>query len=61
MEKYEEKGFDVIVMRDFNAIIGLGAEKHPNSNGKRVLVMAGDLSIGNQLHAVMVGRLGKVV
>ena len=35
--KYEEKGSDVIVMGDFNSIIRLGAEKHPNSNGKRVL------------------------
>ncbi len=45
--KYEEKDFD-IVMGDFNARIGLGAEEHPNSNGKR-LVRVGDLSIGNQL------------
>ena len=35
--RYEEKGFDVIVMEDFNARIGLGAEGHPNSNGKRLL------------------------
>ena len=33
---YEEKGLDVIVMGDFNARIGLGAEEHPNSNGKRL-------------------------
>ena len=31
--KYEENGFDVIVMEDFNARIGLGAEEHPNSMG----------------------------
>ena len=49
--KYEEKGFDVIVMGDFNARIGLGAEEYPNSNGKRLLelVRTGDFSIGNQL------------
>ena len=29
MVKYEEKGYDVIVMGDFNARIGLGAEEHP--------------------------------
>ena len=33
----EEKGFDVFVMRDFNARIGLGAEEHPNYSGKRLL------------------------
>ena len=51
MVKYEEKDFDVIVMGDFNARIGLGAEEHPSSNGKRLLelVRAGDLSVGNQL------------
>ena len=49
--KYEEKSFDVIVIGDFNARIGLGAEEHPNSNGKRMLelVRVGDLSVGNQL------------
>ena len=49
--KYEEKGFDVIVMGDFNARIGLRAEEHPNSNGKRLLklVRARDLIVGNQL------------
>ena len=41
--KYEGKDFDVnycdgliIVMGNFNARIGLGAEEHPNSNGKRL-------------------------
>ena len=49
--KYEEKGLDVIVVENFNARIGLGAEEHPNSNGKRLLelVRAGNLSTGNQL------------
>ena len=49
--KYEEKSFDVIVMEDFNVRIGLGAEEHPNSNGKRLLelVRVGDLSVGIQL------------
>ena len=49
--KYEEKGFDVIVMGDFNAKIGLGAQEHPNSNGKRLLklVRAGDLGARYQL------------
>ena len=37
MVKKEEKGFDVIVMEDFNARIGLGAEEHRNSNGMRLL------------------------
>ena len=47
--KYEEKGFDVAVMGDFNTRIGLEAEEHPNSNEKRLLelVRAGDLSMGN--------------
>ena len=35
VEKYEDKGFYAIVMGDFNAKIGLGAEEHHNSNGKR--------------------------
>ena len=35
--KYEEKGFDIIVMENFNARIRLGAAAHPNSNGKRLL------------------------
>ena len=34
---YEEKDFDVVVMGDFNARIGLGAEDHPNNNGRRLL------------------------
>ena len=49
MVKYEENGFDVIVMEDFCARIGLEAEEHPNSNGKRLLVRAGDLNLGYQL------------
>ena len=49
--KYEEKGYDVIVMGYFKKKIRLRAEEHPNSNGKRLLelVREGDLSIGNQL------------
>ena len=44
-------------MENFYVRIGLGAEEHPNSNGKRLLefVMAGDLSVE------IVGGLGKVV
>ena len=34
--EYEEKGFDVDVMGDFNARIDLGTEDRPNSNGKRL-------------------------
>ncbi len=51
MVKYEEEGFDLIVMGDFNVRIGLGAEEHPNSNGKRLLelVVAGDHSVGSLL------------
>ena len=33
----KRKVFDAVVMGDFNARIGLGAEDHPNSNGKRLL------------------------
>ena len=49
--KYEEKGFDVIVMGYFDARIGMGAEEQPSSNGKRMLefVRAGDLNVGNRL------------
>ena len=54
--KYEEKGFDV-VMGNFNARIGLGAEDGPNSNGKRLLglVRVGDFGVGNKLQCC-VGR-----
>ena len=38
--KYEEKGFDVIVMGDFNARIGLGTDEHPSSNEKRLLELS---------------------
>ena len=49
--KYEEKGFDVAVMGNFNARIGLGAEDHPNSNGKKLLdlVRLGDFVVRNKL------------
>ena len=35
--KNEGKDFDVIVMRDYNTIIELGAEENSNGNGKRLL------------------------
>ena len=59
--KYEEKSFDVIVMGDFNARIGVGAEEHPNSNGKCMLELmrVGDLSIENQLQCSDGGGLGE--
>ena len=49
MVGYEEKGFDIVVMEDFNGRIGLGTEEHPNRNGKRLLelVRTGDLNVGN--------------
>ena len=61
--KYEEKGSDVIVMGDFNARIGLGAEEHPSSNRKRVLelVRREILAYGISCSAVMGGGHGKVV
>ena len=39
-------------MGDFIAIIGLGSEDHPNSNGKRLLdlMRLGDFVVGNKLH-----------
>ena len=38
-------------MGNFNARIGLGAEDHPNRNGKRLLdlVTLGDFVVGNKL------------
>ena len=63
--KYEEKGFDVIVM---SISMQEGADEHPNSNGKRLLelVRVGDLSIGNQLQCcdgrwIWEGGVGKAV
>ena len=63
MVKYEEKGFDDIVMGDFNVRIGLGAEEHPNRKGKRLLELVGweMLAQGISCSAVMVGGLGKIV
>ena len=49
--KYEEKGIDVVVMEDFNARFGLGAEDRPYSNGKRLLNLEKlvDFVVGNKL------------
>ena len=47
----QEEGYEVVVMGDFNAHIGLGTEQQPNRNGRRLLnlVWAGELIIGNEL------------
>ena len=34
---YQEAGFEVLVVRDFNVHIGLGAEQSPNRNGRKLL------------------------
>ena len=55
--KYEDSGFEGVVMGDFNAHIGLGSEEAPNRNGHRLLhlVEAARMSIGN-LSSVCSGR-----
>jgi len=49
--RLQGEGFEVVVMGDFNAHIGLGDEQHPNRNGQRLLnlVWADGLVIGNEL------------
>ena len=49
--RLQEEGYEVVVMGDFNAHIGLGIEQQPNRNGQRLLnlVWAGELIIGNEL------------
>ena len=49
--RLQEEGYEVIVMGDFNAHIGLGTEQQPNRNGRRLLnlVWDGELIIGNEL------------
>ena len=49
--RLQEEGYEVVVMGDFNAHIGLGMEQQPNKNGWRLLnsVWAGELIIGNEL------------
>ena len=32
---YQEAGFEVLVVGDFNVHIGLGAEQSPNRNGRK--------------------------
>ena len=48
---YQEAGFDVLVMGDFNAQIGLGTERSPSRNGRKFLYLVGmcNLRVGNQL------------
>ena len=38
---YQETGFEVLVMGDFNVHIELGAEKSPNRNGRKLLDLVG--------------------
>ena len=61
MHEHEEKVFDV-VMGNFYPRIGLGAEDHPNSNGKRRLdlVRLGDFVVWNKFSAAREGAHGKV-
>ena len=49
--RLQGEGFEVVVMGDFNAHIGLGDEQQPNKNGQRLLnvMWAGGLVIGNEL------------
>lgn len=46
-----QKGFNVVLMGDFNAHIGLGDEQSPNWNGQRLvnLLWSCDLMVGNEL------------
>ena len=48
---YQEEGFEVLVVGDFNLHLGIGAEQSPNRNGRKLLDLVGvwNLSIGNQL------------
>ena len=48
---FEGKGYEVILMGDFNARIRLCEEAHPNSNGRRLLhlVCVRELAIGNEM------------
>lgn len=57
MLRYGEVGYEVFVMGDFNAHIGLGQERVPNRNGQRLLHLVGaaNLVIGN-LSCVCSGR-----
>ena len=50
-----------VVMGDFNAIIGLGAEDHSNSNGKRLLDLErlGDFIAEKKLQCCVGRCMGK--
>ena len=50
MTDYQEAGFEVLVMGDFNGHIGLGADQSPNRNGRKLLDLVGvcNLPVGNQ-------------
>ena len=49
--RLQEEGYEVVVMGDVNAHIGLGIEQQPNRNDRRLLnlVWAGELVTGNEL------------
>ena len=49
--RVQEEGYEVVVMGDVNAHIGLGIEQQPNRNDWRLLnlVWAGELVTGNEL------------
>ena len=51
---FQEAGFDVLVMGDFNAYIGLGSEQSPNRNGRKLLDLVGvcNLCIGESVITV---------
>ena len=48
--RYKQQGFEIMVMGDFNAHIGLGREQKPNRNGNRLLSVVGaeNMLIGNK-------------
>ena len=37
--KYQNEEYEVILMGNFNARIKIGSEEHPNSNGRRLLIL----------------------
>ena len=41
MTDYQEAGFEVLVMGDFNAHMEVGAEQSPNRNGRKCWTLDG--------------------